>query len=309
MRKDVLNQINSLNLSMFHARHKTLSETNLNKNLTHLISFKDILTKIKFTVEILSLIKIILSFLSTAAFIPIFVLSIYLFIRKIILLFSVLFTSSFTATYLNYYSSNLNNFNNILGDLKLSIKNLTIQGFNYIFDEDLISRKDIISIKILQSSNNWMTKIYDYIYNHIPYSSMGIDWILTGYISAGIIASITIYYLYFIWARKNNNIKIQNIFKVVFKANNFVIFVLSYLTNSSGPELLKLGSDDDSDNPRDNTTPSLAVPSYPKGLTSSGPELPQPPVAPNYPPIPEKSNEWASNNKGEGSSTQPIPIP
>src|ERR1700727_3351547 len=44
-------EIISLNLNMLYKRHKTLTDKAITNSIPHLILFKDILTKIKYTVE------------------------------------------------------------------------------------------------------------------------------------------------------------------------------------------------------------------------------------------------------------------
>jgi hypothetical protein len=75
-RRLVLEEIKSLNFGMFTKDTKVLQEAELNEYLRHLVDLKDILTDIKYTAEILILIKTVLSIISRAASIPVFVLAI-----------------------------------------------------------------------------------------------------------------------------------------------------------------------------------------------------------------------------------------
>jgi hypothetical protein len=146
---------------MFHIRHKTLSESNLNDYLIYLTSYKDILTKIKYTVEVLALIKIILIFITNAAFIPVFFLSIYLLLRKIFIFSSLFVTSNFM---MGYFTNDLNYISKIkitLIKVKLTIKDLILKAHNYLFNDELISIKDVN--EIINIYNNGIDEILSLI--------------------------------------------------------------------------------------------------------------------------------------------------
>jgi hypothetical protein len=96
-RKAVLAEINSLSIMNFHSKKikgtddivKTLSITSLNQSFKYLKVYKGILTSIKYTIEVLIVVKALLSVITNMAFIPIFALSVYLFIRKVALVIGV----------------------------------------------------------------------------------------------------------------------------------------------------------------------------------------------------------------------------
>jgi hypothetical protein len=96
-RKAVLNEINSLSIMNFQSKKikgtndivKTFSETSLNQSFKYLKVYKGILTNIKYTIEVLLIVKALLSVLTNMAFIPIFALSVYLFMRKFATLIGV----------------------------------------------------------------------------------------------------------------------------------------------------------------------------------------------------------------------------
>ena len=75
-REVLLDEINSLNYGMFTKRTRLLTEKDLKNAICHLIIFKDILTIIKYTAEVIILVRTILSLISRMSFIPFLVLSI-----------------------------------------------------------------------------------------------------------------------------------------------------------------------------------------------------------------------------------------
>lgn len=103
LRKSVSSQINDLNISNIWHKDKSYNEAELQNSLKHLYMFKDILSNIKYNVEMLMGIKTILSFISNAAFIPLFVVSFLFLVRKVFIGFSVLFSLLFTGTYASVY--------------------------------------------------------------------------------------------------------------------------------------------------------------------------------------------------------------
>ena len=141
--KAVRDEIKYLNFNMLDKRHKTLSEKTIQGTLPHLNHFKDILTKVKFTVELLLLVKIILAYINKFAFIPILLLAILILIRKISVAFSLLFTSSFLSIYLTNHYDYISKTQELLFLLKLKLKNMSLSVHNWLFNDDLVSRSDI----------------------------------------------------------------------------------------------------------------------------------------------------------------------
>lgn len=195
-RKNVLSQINNLNLGMFHQRNKTLSETNLKESLSHLQMYKDLLLHIKFTIEVITFIRKLFGFITKAAFIPVFVLSLYYFIRRVVLLWSFIFTSSYASFYLNSYYD----FNSKLSSIKNSIKDISIKFHNWLFDDNLVSA-GALNVQIPS-----MDKYFNIIptppatkwYNFIDYSSYlpNVDLSLAGYAVGAFVVLSTAWLIY-----------------------------------------------------------------------------------------------------------------
>jgi len=94
--------------------NNTLTIKELNKSFPYLKPFQSILIKIKYTIEVLLLLKVIMSLLSNAAVIPIVGLFIYVIFRNLFLFTSVVFTTSFAPVVVSKggqeFTTNLRNF-------------------------------------------------------------------------------------------------------------------------------------------------------------------------------------------------------
>jgi len=189
LRKSMLKQLDSLNFGMFHSRHKTLSEINLFESLKYLTIFKDILLKIKYTAEVLILVKTILSFLVKAASIPLLALSVYIIIKRVLVAISLIFTSTFTAAFFSNYFDHISK----LEELKSTLRLLSIRTHNYLFNDDLVSSVILTNDKARGISNNWYSW-YNQLLDKIP--SYNIDWSLVGYTTGGLLLLTTTYLLW-----------------------------------------------------------------------------------------------------------------
>jgi hypothetical protein len=129
-----------MNWPLIHSRHKTLSEETLLEYASKLKVFKDLLTKIKYTVETLKLVKIILGILTNIAFIPVMVLATYWLFKRILVIFSILSSSIFSLVFFTNQLDGVSTLREYLIRAKLTLKDLSIKTHNYLFDDDLISR-------------------------------------------------------------------------------------------------------------------------------------------------------------------------
>ena len=96
-----------------------------------------IFKSIKITGTIFTFIQAIISFITKAALIPFYVLAVYTFFKKLLLLFSFIFSSSIATV---YFSNDYKFFNIILHNV-LALKELSrifwLKSYNYIFNENL----------------------------------------------------------------------------------------------------------------------------------------------------------------------------
>lgn len=113
-------------------KNNTFSVKEINKSFPYLKPFQGILIKIKYTTEILLLIRAIMSVLSSAAMIPIVVLFIYNWFKRLIIVSSVLFTTSFAPVVISDGGHNFSmNFRNLL-------EYLSITFHNWLFNDNLL---------------------------------------------------------------------------------------------------------------------------------------------------------------------------
>jgi hypothetical protein len=256
----VREEIRSLNLNMLDKKHKTLSERTIQRKLYHLNQFKDILTKVKFTVELLLLVKIVLGYINKYTFIPILILAIWLWIRKLYIGISLLFTSSFaTAYFTNHYDYISKTFDFLLR-VKLILRKFAIRAYNWLFNDDLISRSDIQSeidhmkrtletldslasngiIEILKERANKALSLPKYfdLPNLESLSNPIIDWSLASYVIGASLLTITIGTSYLAYTGTITPSSIYNGVKVIGSA---IWGFMSYFGFDS----------DDSNNPKD----------------------------------------------------------
>jgi hypothetical protein len=85
LRRQILDEINSLNVLMFKPKNSKgmLDSLDLKDSFKHLKCYRDILYKVKLTVELLTFVKTILKVLTNAAFLPVFATIIYLLAKKL----------------------------------------------------------------------------------------------------------------------------------------------------------------------------------------------------------------------------------
>jgi hypothetical protein len=107
------------------------------KDTPHIFIFRDYLYKVRYTIKTFLLLKSIMVFIVNAATIPIIVLSIYLLIRKIFIIASILFTSSITSVYLaeNYTFFNYIRIN--LLAIKETFRILSLHIHNFLFSDNV----------------------------------------------------------------------------------------------------------------------------------------------------------------------------
>jgi hypothetical protein len=169
-RKEVSAQIKALNWPLIHSRHKTLSEDSLLEYASKLDVFKELLTKIKYTVEILQTVKTILNVITNIAFIPVMVLATYWLFKRLLILFSVLSTSLFSMVYFTNLLDGVSTIQGYLTSIKLTLKDLSIRSHNYLFDDELVSKRD------LPQNEPMATYAWDYITNidFNSYTTLGV---------------------------------------------------------------------------------------------------------------------------------------
>lgn len=132
-RKLVKGEINGLTWEKVNKlSNNTLTIKELNKSFPYLKPFREILIKIKYTTEILLLIRAIMSVLSSAAVIPIVGLFIYIIFRNLFLFTSVVFTTSFAPVVVSKGG------HDFIGNLRNFMEYLSISFHNWLFNDNLI---------------------------------------------------------------------------------------------------------------------------------------------------------------------------
>lgn len=198
-RRAIKNEISSLNFNMLDKRHKTLSEKALHNSIPHLILFKDILIKIKYTVELLTMIRVILSLISNIAFIPIFILAIWILIGKVYIIFSVLFTSTLVSAYLTNHYDYISKTADFLSRVKEALKGISVNLHNWLFNDDLISKTEMVkAIDKIESNSVPMSKAasyfgyaHDYALHTLGSLTQYINWSYAGYTGASLLVLTT----------------------------------------------------------------------------------------------------------------------
>jgi len=137
---------------MVKHKSKNLPVATLEESLPYLSCFKNILLKIKYTGEVLSLVKLILKGIVNIAFIPVFYIAIYLILRRLWVRISVLSFSGLSAAYITNYLDYIAKIQEYLFNIKESLKSLSLRFHNYLFDGDLVSKtSEIKEIEILMN--------------------------------------------------------------------------------------------------------------------------------------------------------------
>jgi hypothetical protein len=196
LRQSILSQINKLSISNFFNKDRTLNDDELKDSLKHLYMFKDVLSNIKYTVELLTIIKIIISVVSNAAFIPIFVLANWALIRGGLRLISYLFTAVCAKFYIEAHTDHGSKISAITDWLRVASMNI----HNWIFGDNLIpappkggrgpvqiSDYNILPQPVKSSSWYW---------DYLPASPEWIDWTIVGYTTGAFIIAATTYGIY-----------------------------------------------------------------------------------------------------------------
>jgi len=133
---------------MFHLKHKNLVVSHLTESLSYLTSYKDLLLNIKYSLKVLSLVKDILIFITNAAFIPIFYLSILSLIRKLWIFISILLGNLLIASYTTNNYNIITKVTDLLSNIKMYLISLSLRIHNSLLSEDqiLISKKELESV-------------------------------------------------------------------------------------------------------------------------------------------------------------------
>ena len=148
LRKELLNELQALNWSMFtKVKHKdgddtlgTISEYKLGKAFKHLIIYKDIITKVKYTVATLLLLRIILSTLTNATFIPIFVLTLAYIFRRLFIWSAVALSHGTMIITWAGYEDKLITAEEYLNDIKRKVYSWLLNIINLYFNPDYIPK-------------------------------------------------------------------------------------------------------------------------------------------------------------------------
>lgn len=118
--------------------------------------FKDILTKIKISLELLNIIRRLLKYIVNVAFIPVFILGLVTILRKLWIIFSVLFTSSFTTIYLTNHYDYISKTVDFLAAIKDSFRSLSLRFHNWLFNDDLVSYNKIVTQGVTEITKEWL---------------------------------------------------------------------------------------------------------------------------------------------------------
>lgn len=199
----IKDEIRLLNITILSKSHKTLSEKTIQELFSHLIIFKEFLTNIKYTVEMLLLFRLILGVIGNIAFIPIFVLAIWILFKKLSVVFSLLFTSSYISIYLTNRFDYITATYDFLNQVKEYLRGLSIKWHNWLFSDNLISRALLEELApvdaVVRPSSNMIERItgcfnsiYDYLSSSAGLvSNLSINWSYTAYTSV----TLLIYWL------------------------------------------------------------------------------------------------------------------
>lgn len=125
--------------------------------------FKNILNKLKLTVKIFLTIKKYISFISKAALIPLFVLSIYGIIHRLVICFSVIFSSTLAITHLTGNTILYNNLMLCLTGLRDILKISSIKTINFLFDENIQLYKSPNPSSVVDNMINKTTLTYTWV--------------------------------------------------------------------------------------------------------------------------------------------------
>jgi hypothetical protein len=173
-RKAILEEINSISFGMFDKKSKYLLEPDFNEALSRLDAFKNILINIKYSVELLLIAKTIFSLITKISFLPIFILGIWIIIRKVYIASSLLFTSSLATVYLTNHYDYISKTYDYLLAIRLILRELSIKWHNWLFNDDLISKKEVEQAidKFVDSNyTGLMSKVGDYFNSSYEYLS------------------------------------------------------------------------------------------------------------------------------------------
>lgn len=186
LRQSVLAQINGLTISKFWHKDRKLEDAELQSSLKSLYIFKDVLSNIKYTIELLTLFKTIVSVISNAAFIPFFVLALWALIRGALRWTSYLFTGFMTKSYLSSHPDFGTKFSAITDWLRIASMNI----HNWLFGDNLIPAHQTIErghIPVSANYNIFPKPVKHSYLDCLPTSLDWIDWTILAYTTGGLI--------------------------------------------------------------------------------------------------------------------------
>lgn len=197
LRQSVLAQINGLTISKFWHKDRKLEDAELQSSLKSLYIFKDVLSNIKYTIELLTLFKTIVSVISNAAFIPFFVLALLrrALIRGALRWTSYLFTGFMTKNYLSSHPDFGTKFSAITDWLRIASMNI----HNWLFGDNLIPAHQTIErghIPVSANYNIFPKPVKHSYWDCLPASPDWIDWTIVGYTTGAFIIAATTYGIY-----------------------------------------------------------------------------------------------------------------
>lgn len=175
---DNILRLNNLN----HRQLRMIDESDYLQNLTAIKVFRDVALKVKLNIEIYTYLKVLIGFMSNIGMIPFIVLSVYLFFKRLLTIFSLGFTSTLFLMRFSNESQAYNSIFNNLICMKEVIRVFCLKSYNIIFSENLplYSTKNVVSgptgsvldASITNSSaygtgTSYYTQLFNYVYDSI----------------------------------------------------------------------------------------------------------------------------------------------
>lgn len=198
LRRIILAQINELSISKFWNRDRKLDELELQASLKQLYIFKDILSNIRYSVEMLMLIKSIIYFISSAAIIPFLVTAVYVFFKRLILFFSVTFSGFFAAHYTVFWVRHTFK-KEIIAYMEV-LRSYSIRFHNWLFSDHMVTAPCEPTpdsyIMIIADKQPVRHSIWEYLPSPSFNTPDWIDWSLVGYTTGAIVIVGTTWAIY-----------------------------------------------------------------------------------------------------------------
>ena len=194
LRRIILSQIDGLNMSKFWHRDRKLDELELQASLKHLYIFKDILSNMRYSIEMFMLIKSIIYFISSAAIIPFIVTTVYSLTKRVLMLFSIAFSVIFTGHYTIWWIRHTYR-TEISADIEV-LREYSIRFHNWLFNDHLNTapcepKPDFYSLIYAEKP-----PVKHRIWEYLPSAPEWIDWSLVGYTTGAIIIIGTSWAIY-----------------------------------------------------------------------------------------------------------------